>query len=309
MPNNRYEALKDAIFQLYTKEGRSKTYISKLLGLSRRELTDYINNVWQFPESKARRHIKPSTMKFLNKHKQYIKSCLDRDITIKKIAENLGCNLSLLNSILEYDPLLVNAKSAYINRIHSGHIQRIAEKKARSGFEYGIKDLPDEEWKPLLGYEGYCVSNMGRFKHYVDTYADYHLLTVCKNKNNLREYVKIIDKNMSVPRLVAHTFVSGYSSIRNTVNHIDGNVSNNRADNLEWVSQSENNYHAYHVLGRKKVCTKKGERKYRHFLYRDKYEFKTVAAFARFIGKSETQARRWLKEAEKHELKILDCND
>lgn len=309
MPNNKYELLKDAIFQLYSKEGRSKIYISKLLGLDRKKLTEYINKIWKFPEAEAHKHIKPSTLKFLNKHKQYIKARLDQDVTIKKIAEDLGCSLPLLNKIIDYDLTLSKAKSAYIERIHLRHLQWVAERKEKSSLKYGIRDLPDEIWKPLLGYEGYCVSNMGRFKHYAESYTDYHLLTKYKNKNNFREYIRIGIKNMSVARLVAHTFVQGYSEDKNTVNHIDGNVLNNRADNLEWVSQSENNYHAYRSLGRKKVCVKENERKYRYFLYKDKYEFKTVAAFARFIGKSETQARRWLKEAEKHELKILNCND
>ena len=62
-------------------------------------------------------------------------------------------------------------------------------------------------------------------------------------------------------------------------------------------------------MGRSKVRIG-GKSKYGHFIYRGKYEFKTVTAFAKFIGKSETQARRWLDEPHKHEIKFLsNCND
>ena len=45
--------------------------------------------------------------------------------------------------------------------------------------------------------------------------------------------------------------------------------------------------------------------KFDRILYKDKYEFKTVAAFARFIGMSETQTRRYLDEPEKHDIKLI----
>ena len=41
-----------------------------------------------------------------------------------------------------------------------------------------------------------------------------------------------------VHRLVAMAFVSGDTSL--TVNHIDMNKLNNRADNLEWISHADN---------------------------------------------------------------------
>ena len=47
-------------------------------------------------------------------------------------------------------------------------------------------------------------------------------------------------------RLVAESFVEKpASSKRLCVNHIDGNKLNNMPENLEWVTWSENNIHAY----------------------------------------------------------------
>lgn len=306
---NKYEMLKDTVYQLYSKEGRSKSYISRLLGLNRKTLITYINNVWELPKAKPHRYMKPSTQKFLNKNKQLIKARLDRDVTLVDITKELGCTLSLLNTVISYDSVLKKAKDDYVNRIHINHITNIEKFKHDSSYDYDIVDNDGEVWKPILGYDGYYVSNCGRVKHFVKSYNSYHLLDIYYNPITDRPYVQIANKNFLLYRLVAHAFVDGYTDERNTVNHIDGDTHNNKAFNLEWVTQSDNNKHSYSNLGRSKVRTG-GKSKYGHFIYRGKYEFKTVTAFAKFIGKSETQARRWLDEPHKHEIEFLsNCND
>lgn len=52
-------------------------------------------------------------------------------------------------------------------------------------------------------------------------------------------------KEMFAHRLVASAYLEGEDSNRIFVNHIDGNTLNNHKDNLEWVTPSENNFHAY----------------------------------------------------------------
>lgn len=81
-------------------------------------------------------------------------------------------------------------------------------------------------------------------------------------------YVKIkVNHNYTgLARLLAETFLrEGYSKEKQ-VNHIDGNKLNNQLDNLEWVTQQENLYHAMdtglHALGRQSVeaiCPKTGD--------------------------------------------------
>lgn len=69
---------------------------------------------------------------------------------------------------------------------------------------------------------------------------------------NARGYMRIgtADKEVSqcVHSLVAETFVDNPDPVnKQYINHIDGNKLNNRADNLEWVTSSENQEHAYRI--------------------------------------------------------------
>jgi hypothetical protein len=98
-----------------------------------------------------------------------------------------------------------------------------------------------EVWKPIPGFES-CgfVSSIGRVRsaHGRDR------KTSIGGKGY--ERVGLIGGKVTlfVHRLVAQAFCSGYVDGL-TVNHKDGNKLNNCADNLEWVTHSENVKHAY----------------------------------------------------------------
>ena len=66
------------------------------------------------------------------------------------------------------------------------------------------------------------------------------------------EYIQVqcnsVRRKLSVHRLVALAFHEP-SNDKPQVNHIDGNTQNNRADNLEWVSGSDNQLHSRYILG------------------------------------------------------------
>ncbi len=54
------------------------------------------------------------------------------------------------------------------------------------------------------------------------------------------------EKTWLVARLVAMTWCEGYKEGL-TVNHINGNTIDNRAENLEWITRSENIRHAFNT--------------------------------------------------------------
>lgn len=95
------------------------------------------------------------------------------------------------------------------------------------------------------------------------------LKPLAKHKRKGYEYVEIsnngVRKKYSVHRLVAMAFYENPNNFPQ-VNHIDGNPSNNKANNLEWVSGSDNQLHSRYILGKETgfkdkpvVCIDSGE--------------------------------------------------
>ena len=97
-----------------------------------------------------------------------------------------------------------------------------------------------EKWIIINGEPNYEVSNLGRVRNKTTG----KILAQNKTPTSQRWYVKIHQKSYNVARLVAIAFVPLIDE-KEYVNHIDGDKLNNRADNLEWVSRSENEKHAF----------------------------------------------------------------
>lgn len=103
-----------------------------------------------------------------------------------------------------------------------------------------------EIWKDIPGYEGlYKISNYG-------TVFSFFTGTVRSSVNAGRGYraIQLSDglghkKRHYVHRLVAEAFLCQPSSDSMTVNHKNLDKTDNRVENLEWMTSQENSHHAY----------------------------------------------------------------
>jgi len=168
----------------------------------------------------------------------------------------------------------------------------------------------EEEWRiiPSIGFP-YMVSNLGRVKRVAReiTYKNgsvrhdpERLMSPCYNEKIGRWYIMISQhgekrKNFLLHRLVAEAFCENDDPVNKiTINHKDGNPSNNSAANLEWASYGENLFHAYHTLDRPKNATSAYKRpcEVQEISTGKIMTYESIAAAARGIGLSETQIRR-----------------
>ena len=120
----------------------------------------------------------------------------------------------------------------------------------------------EEQWKDIPGYEGiYQASTFGRirtcegkvtssarFPHRVwkQRILKQKCSTNIKGRMDLRiELWKGKEhKTYLVSRLIAFTWCSGYKD-GYTVNHKNGDILDNRAENLEWLSRGDNIRHGF----------------------------------------------------------------
>ncbi len=109
----------------------------------------------------------------------------------------------------------------------------------------------DEIWKQIKGHPNHYVSNLGRVKSIDHIVNDKGHLSHRKGKifhltASGGGYVRVVieKKCYTVHRLVALSFLPCVQG-KTEVNHKNGVKMDNRVENLEWVTHSENGLHAH----------------------------------------------------------------
>ena len=119
-----------------------------------------------------------------------------------------------------------------------------------------------ELWKDVQGYEKlYQVSNFGRVKSLsrINNLGKSKRECILGNRLNDRGYHTAVlynngkSKTFKVHQLVGMAFIENPLS-KPHINHLDGIKGNNCVENLEWVTISENQKHAFKIGLNKATC-------------------------------------------------------
>ena len=144
-------------------------------------------------------------------------------------------------------------------------------------------------WYPIKGWEGlYEINKNGEVRNAKNKN------TIVGDINNCGYYrVSLYNQGQSKKyfrhRLVAEHFLDKPEG-KDFVNHIDGDKSNNSLENLEWVSQSENEKHAFEN-GLKQKTNKPF---IIEFVNGDIKEYENQYVCAKEIGCSQSSVKNWL---------------
>lgn len=159
-----------------------------------------------------------------------------------------------------------------------------------------VSGIISEKWKDIEdSVTGFEISNFGNVRVKIKNNS-YKELSKIEHKTTKGTYLyariyypEIGLKNTAIHQLVAKAFLNDppNDGLRYEPNHKDGNKHNNRADNLEWVTRSQNVLHAFDTG----LCTVGNRVKIKDITTNKETNFNTFSAMARFFGLTRDNMR------------------
>lgn len=210
-------------------------------------------------KDKNKLNISVSNLEWMSRRENNIHRCQGVKITCNKNKEVLRIDKNT-NEILEkYNSIELAGtwafNNGYTKTVHNGRNAIGNCLAGLSKIAYNFKwehenknnDLENEIWKQVVlenintNDKQYFVSNLGRFKNSSGIIMDNY-----KVNDNGYIRVYIYNKTFALHRLIALAFIENTEN-KEQVNHIDGNKLNNSVENLEWVSNQENQIHKFKI--------------------------------------------------------------
>ncbi len=117
--------------------------------------------------------------------------------------------------------------------------------------------MEEEIFKDIIWYEGlYQVSNKGNIKSLDSWRRKKWIQKILKSSGNNKWYLQVNLSNKwkikkyLIHRLVAFNFLENPKN-KPDINHINGIKNDNRLENIEWCTKSENAIHSVYILWNK----------------------------------------------------------
>lgn len=166
--------------------------------------------------------------------------------------------------------------------------QKLSEKEVS---DHGVVSEVEEVWRNIPGMEGYQASSLGRIKGKKGVILYQSKAPTTKGYyKNVHLSVNGWSKLLGVHRLVClafHPLPSDADTVTYEPNHIDGDKLNNRADNLEWMTRSQNVKHAFESG----LCQVGIRIKAKNIISGEELNFNSLSSAARGFKKSRQEMR------------------